>query len=336
MKHALTFRNRLALTAVVIAGILGASLGSSCQNGSGKAEPITIGIMEDITNTLVLTADEKGFFKANGLDVTIKGYGTGTAANEALSKNEVDVAATTEFVVVGAAFEKEEIRIIAVRNKFENIYLVALKDRGIENVSDLKRKRVGVPRQSINEFYLSRFLYLSGMDVSDSILVNINPAKPLVALTNNEADALVVRHSFVDQVAQYYKNEVVVWPVQSDQPIFGVISSRSDWITRNPALIRKLLRALVQSEAYIIDNPTQAKAIIKERLKLEDSFVESTWPQHKFAVSLEFSLIVAMNDEARWMIDNRLTSEKTVPDFKDYVYVDGLKAVKPRAVDISR
>ncbi len=43
-----------------------------------------------------------------------------------------------------------------------------------------------------------------------------------------------------------------------------------------------------------------------------------------------------MNDEARWMIDNTLTSEKTVPDFKEHVYIDGLKAVKPQAVTVSR
>lgn len=43
-----------------------------------------------------------------------------------------------------------------------------------------------------------------------------------------------------------------------------------------------------------------------------------------------------MEDEARWMIKNNLTSEKQVPDCMNYVYVDGLKAVKPEAVNIIR
>jgi len=36
------------------------------------------------------------------------------------------------------------------------------------------------------------------------------------------------------------------------------------------------------------------------------------------------------------MIKNKLTSEKTVPNFLDYIYEDGLKAVKPEAVNIIR
>jgi NitT/TauT family transport system substrate-binding protein len=43
-----------------------------------------------------------------------------------------------------------------------------------------------------------------------------------------------------------------------------------------------------------------------------------------------------MEDEARWMIKNNLTTEKTVPDFLKYIYIDGLKAVKPEAVNIIR
>jgi len=41
-----------------------------------------------------------------------------------------------------------------------------------------------------------------------------------------------------------------------------------------------------------------------------------------------------MEDEARWMIINNLTTEKQVPDFLDYIYMNGLEAVNPNAVDI--
>jgi NitT/TauT family transport system substrate-binding protein len=43
-----------------------------------------------------------------------------------------------------------------------------------------------------------------------------------------------------------------------------------------------------------------------------------------------------MEDEARWMIKNKLTTEKQVPDFLSYIYEDGLKAIKPEAVKIIR
>jgi hypothetical protein len=43
-----------------------------------------------------------------------------------------------------------------------------------------------------------------------------------------------------------------------------------------------------------------------------------------------------MEDEARWMIKSGLTTEKQVPDFLNFIYVDGLKAVKPEAANIVR
>jgi hypothetical protein len=46
------------------------------------------------------------------------------------------------------------------------------------------------------------------------------------------------------------------------------------------------------------------------------------------------SLVTAMEDEARWMIINNLTSERTMPNFRDYIYTKGLKEVKPESVNI--
>ena len=43
-----------------------------------------------------------------------------------------------------------------------------------------------------------------------------------------------------------------------------------------------------------------------------------------------------MEDEARWMTNDGLTTEKQVPNFLDYIYDDALKAVKPEAVNIIR
>ena len=58
------------------------------------------------------------------------------------------------------------------------------------------------------------------------------------------------------------------------------------------------------------------------------------WPDHQFSLTLDQSLLIAMEDEGRWMIKNNLTTEKTMPDFRDYIYTKGLEEVKPDAVNI--
>jgi NitT/TauT family transport system substrate-binding protein len=51
-------------------------------------------------------------------------------------------------------------------------------------------------------------------------------------------------------------------------------------------------------------------------------------------VTLDQSLILAMEDEARWMIANNLTNATEVPDFRNYIYEEGLRAVRPGSVNI--
>jgi hypothetical protein len=58
------------------------------------------------------------------------------------------------------------------------------------------------------------------------------------------------------------------------------------------------------------------------------------WPDHQFSLSLDQSLVLAMEDEGRWMIDNNLTSEKKLPYFRDHMYTKGLLQVKPETVNI--
>jgi NitT/TauT family transport system substrate-binding protein len=112
--------------------------------------------------------------------------------------------------------------------------------------------------------------------------------------------------------------------------------ARNDWLTKHKALLIRSLKAIAQAEKFVMDHPAEARAIIQKRLSYDDEFMNSVWSENQFSLSLDQSLITAMEDEARWMIKNKMTTEKQVPDFTNYIYVDGLKAVKPEAVNIIR
>lgn len=107
-------------------------------------------------------------------------------------------------------------------------------------------------------------------------------------------------------------------------------------MTGHPELIERLLRSLVQAENYVVSHPDEAKAIVRRRLDYDGAYINEIWPDYQFSVSLEQALVVAMEDQARWMTRNGMTDEKTVPEFLDYIYLDGLKAVNPQSVNIIR
>jgi NitT/TauT family transport system substrate-binding protein len=62
--------------------------------------------------------------------------------------------------------------------------------------------------------------------------------------------------------------------------------------------------------------------------------MDTVWQQNQYSLTLDQSLVSAMEDEARWMIANNMTNATAVPDFRKNIYTDGLAKVKPGSVNI--
>ena len=69
-------------------------------------------------------------------------------------------------------------------------------------------------------------------------------------------------------------------------------------------------------------------------LNYTSEYLTTVWSDYQFSVTLDQAQLLAMQDEAQWLISNHLTNATTVPNFISYVYEDGLKSVKPGAVNI--
>jgi NitT/TauT family transport system substrate-binding protein len=310
--------------------------GFSLWSCSRKMEPIAIGRPVSDSGTLIFVAEDQRFFAGNGISVTQKDHDTGLAAINRLLSNEIDLSGGGELPLVVKALENASVSIIAGYARSFNTYLVARVDKGVKNEAALRGKRVGLPRKTIPEFYLGRFLDLHGMSIGDVAMTDLTPKQAVGAIVDGTLDAVVVWEPYVSQIKEQLTNRTVSWSVHSGQAQYSVLVGRNDWIRQNPELVKRFLKSLVQAEEYVVRHPTETKAILKRRYQHDDAYIARVWPEYQFSLSLDQSLILAMEDEARWMIKNNMTTEKKVPDFVNYIYADGLKAVKPEAVNIIR
>jgi ABC-type nitrate/sulfonate/bicarbonate transport system substrate-binding protein len=130
--------------------------------------------------------------------------------------------------------------------------------------------------------------------------------------------------------------KVVTWPAQQGQDFYWLVISREDVLKARPALGEKFFRAMVQAEAFAAEHPEEAQTIVAQRLNVSDTYIKYAWPKSKFEVSLPQALIIVMEDEARWMIRNGITTQTSVPNYMNYIYFDGIQAAKPAAVTIIR
>jgi NitT/TauT family transport system substrate-binding protein len=271
-------------------------------------------------NTLLFIAQNLGYFSANGLNVTIQPYVSGAAALEAMVDGEVDIAASSDFTVVKEILSDSNISIIGAIDRFQQINLAARKDRGIQNVTDLVNKSVGLTFGTSAEYFFGRFLELNGMNHSQVKTVNIQPNHMVEALTNGTVDAVVTWQPYLHQISNQMVNNIVEWPAQSGQQVYSVLSATTSWAESNNNTVTRFLDAITQAENYLQSNPTEGKNLIMSQLNYTKEYLDSIWSDHKFTLSLDQSLVLIMEDEGRWLIANDLTNATSVPDFQYYIY----------------
>jgi NitT/TauT family transport system substrate-binding protein len=298
-------------------------------------ESITIGIPRMLdSSALIYIADDQHFFADNGLNVTLKEYDAGLYAVDDLLNDKNDVAVATEIVIVGKALQQEKICSIGSIAKYQTHYIIGRKDRGIENFSDLKGKSIGFARGTSGEFYLGRYLELRAINQSDVTLVDVKPAQYTEAIGNGSVAAIIVWEPYVGPIKDRLGTNAAIWPAQSGQLGYWNAICMDDWAAQHPEAINRFLKSIDQAVEYTIDHPVESKAIVQKRLNADDAYIGSVWNNTRFGLSFDQSLIAAMDDEGRWMINNNLTDIKKVPDYGNYIYLNGMDTVKPGSVYI--
>ena len=299
-----------------------------------QLELVTVGAEFSQVNTLLFIAQNMNYFSDNGLNVTLKQYNSGAAALGAMINGDVNIATSSEFSVVNKALANTSISIFGTIDRFQQISIVARKDRGIQNITDLANKSVGLTVGTSAEFFFGRFLELNNMNLSQVKIVNTQPNNIVDALTNGTVDAVVTWQPYINQIENLMANDVVNGRLKVDSKFTVPLSAKNSWINSHNKTVTKFLEAIAQAENYLDSNPADAKNIIKNRLNYTTEYVESIWPDHQFTLSLDQSLVLIMEDEARWLIANNLTNATSVPSFQNYIYKDGLAQVKPNSITI--
>lgn len=330
-----TYYAGVTIFALAMLGIFGVwYAANSGEAPEVEAEPVTIGAAVLESNGLIYIAQEQGYFAGNGLNVTLKTYDTGMAAVTGMLRGETDMAQAAEFALVEKSFGGEKIRVICTTDKGEYIYIIGRKDAGIHNLADLRGKKIGLPRKTVSEYYLSRALLFQGISMQDVTLVNINRSQSLDTILNGDADAIITTQPYVDGIQDSLGTNAVKLPVQSKQPIFAVVITTDSWLTQNPEQAKNFLKALSQAEDFAESNPAAARAIIQKRLNYSDEYMEVAWNEHQYSLTLDESLVTAMEGEARWMIASNMTTQASIPDFRAYIDASYLRVVKPEAINI--
>lgn len=326
-----------AILILIWAGFLLAAFIPSCSpEVKSPPKTITVGATPNELNTLLYVSGQQGYLRQNGVEIKYKDFDTGALAVESLLKADVDLAMTMEYVTVAKVLQRQDVVHLATIDRAFVFYLAARKDRGIASIKDLKGKNVGLPRQTIMEFFLGRTLVLNGLRIQDVTITDTSVPNTPGAISAGAVDAVVAYEPNVTKISREMGDRVNIWSVQNYQTCFWSMVSTRGWVNAHGALLQNLFKSLAQAETYVAGHDQDTKTGIQKRLGYDDAYVNAVWPRNQFALSVDQSLITAMEDEARWMISNNMTADKQVPNLLNSVNEGPLKSVKPEAISLIR
>jgi len=335
MKKAISILIAMVMT-VAATGATGCT-----QEKPGKPEQfekVTIGISTtSLLPSLIHIAEEKGYFLEEGIDVEIKGYPTGKAALAATFNGEVDMGTVADTPIVFNSFERNDFTVfVTILDSTQHAKALARKDRGINTPQDLIGKKVATTIGTTAHFFMSVFLTLNGIDVSDVEIVNMKPGEMVEAIVNGEVDAVFAWEPNILKFQKSLEGNAIMLPSKVGYMATFNLVSKNDFIENNPQLIRKVIKALIKAEEFTNNNREESIDIIAPRLKADREDIDKLWDDHEFRLSLSQTLVITLEDQARWAIKNKLTDKTEVPNYLDYIYTDALEKVKPEAVTIIR
>ncbi|HTY75898.1 MAG TPA: NrtA/SsuA/CpmA family ABC transporter substrate-binding protein [Candidatus Nanoarchaeia archaeon] len=321
----------ILVTAIILSSFVYLSFQKSY---AGKVETLTIGQLPNETESLIYIANDQKYFADNGIDITFKNYASGAAATAGVLNNEVNIGVATEFIVAEEALNNASLCTFATESKFLSFYVVARTDKGIQNISDLNGKTIGVAFGTIGEFYLGNFFEQYGLDSSNMTLVNVPLAGAQNALVNGTVNAVITLQPYVSQIESSLGNKVMAWSAQSNQDAYSDLVCANSWAQQNPDLIVRFLKSLLQAEGFVQEHQSQAIVIVTNTLNYSITYLPTVWSNYQFTVSLDQSQILAMQNEAQWLINNNLTNATSTPNFLNYFYFNGLTQIDHQAVTI--
>ena len=331
-------RRKIAIFSIIVLLVTASTLGAFyLGNGqeNKKPESLTLGLMSIEVEGLIYVAISQGYFSDSGLNVTVKDYVSGLAAVDGLLKGEVNIATATDFVLAGKALANKSLVSIGNIDKFSIGSLMVRTDHGINNSSDLIGKRIGIAMGTVGEYNLERFLEMNGIETSQVTLVNIPPLLTPAALTNGSVDAAFTTKAYYEMAVGPIPANMLIWDASNDRFTNYLAITGQGWALGHPDTVKRFLQALYRAEQFMISDPGSSKQMVRNALNDSDAYVQEVWSENQFTLTLDQSLILAMEDQTRWMVRNNLTASP-VPNFLNYIYIDGLESVDPGSVNIIR
>lgn len=300
-------------------------------------QEVTLAFTDQPQCALIQLAIAKDYFREEGLRVKPQMHTYGKAALAAVLEQRADIATVAETPIMFSVLKGEDIVVIAnmAASNTSNA-VIARRDAGIAGTEDLRGKKIGYTPGTTSDFFLDSLLTASGLERQDIRPVALRPEEMQAALLQHQVDAVSTwSYPLAKMAAALAADGLVIYDRNIYTETFNLVAPRT-FVAQHPATVQRVLRAMIRAEEFARAHPDEAQTIVATANGVDKRLVQAVWDRFKFRIRLDQSLLISLEDETRWAIDNMQADAKRMPDYLAHIYFAGLEAVRPASVRILR
>lgn len=281
-----------------------------------------------------LLAESRGWFREAGVDVMVKERQSGRLALAELTDGNGDFATAAETPIMFALLKSTPIKVIATLGvSFDNTTLIGRKDRGITSSDDLPGHRVGYSPGTNSQYFLDTFLEYRGQPLGSIERIPLKPEEMIQALIKGEVDVIAAWTPLNHQALTALGDNGLELRIGSIYRWSWNLVARDEGLANGP-LATPIITALMRATAEILRDPHGCAHELAPLIGMPADKLVQVWKYTHFDVTLDQSLLLNLEQQARWAIASGLTEQKVVPNFLVGVSARALRSIDPEIVTL--
>lgn len=235
---------------------------------SGYGRPkLKIAIVTWVGFGPLYVAQDKGYFKEEGLDVDLVRIDDFGARRGALAAGELDGSVeTVDSLAVGLAENLPAIEILVVDQSYGADGIVA--NKGIENIAGLKGKTIACAKSTPSHFFLLYLLDQQGLSPRDFTLKPMDAGDAGAAFVAGKVDSAVTWEPWLSKAKGTPHGHVLATTKNYPGIIADTFVVHPRLAKNRPEDVRALLRAWFKAIEYVRNHRDEAVKIMATHLEL--------------------------------------------------------------------
>ncbi|UPJ71892.1 ABC transporter substrate-binding protein [Bradyrhizobium sp. 187] len=304
----------------------------------GKAQQpqykVTVFGIPTVNNDSVWMAMEKGFYKAEGLDLTLRLFPSGTTGLQAFQTGQGDIVLSGDLPSVQYHFRVNGnySTIVALERDSKGYVVAALKT--ITKPQDLIGKTVATRVGSNGSWFLSEYLTKNNVDPTKVTIKNLDTQILPAALCSGDISAFFIWQPAGTRAMEICPDKVhILGDAQGYMQGYTIVGARRDWLdtAQGKEIAIRFLRATLKGKEVAEKDFAAVAAYTKAKFDLSESATRADYDIADRVFVIDKIYYDDFCSISRWAQREKLNTEKI--DFNKLTWVDGLKEIDPKRVD---